>query len=100
MSPALGLNDDFLDLLRALVEAEVEFMVVGRYAMAVHGVPRATGNLDVVVRSSAANAARMLAALRSFGAPLDARSVGESLRPPTNKHLQRTESVSLVSRSA
>ena len=78
MSPSLGLNDDFLDLLRALVEAEVEFMVVGAYAMAVHGVPRATGDLDVVVRPSAANAARVLAALRSFGAPLDAQGVGEN----------------------
>jgi len=77
MSPAPGLNDDFLDLLRALVEAEVEFVVVGAHAMAVHGVPRATGDLDVVVRPSGENASRLLTALRAFGAPLDAHGVGE-----------------------
>lgn len=83
MSPAhrfndkLGFNEDFLDLLRALVEAGVEFVVVGAHAMAAHGVPRATGDLDVVVRPSAANAARVVAALRSFGAPLDAHGVRE-----------------------
>src|ERR1041384_6826048 len=78
MSPALGLNEDFLDLLRALREAEVEFVVVGAHAMAVHGVPRATGDLDVVVRSSAENAARLVVALRAFGAPLDAHGVAEA----------------------
>lgn len=78
MSAALGLNDDFLDLLRAFVEAEVEFVVVGAHALAVHGVPRATGDLDVVVRPSAGNAARVVSALRSFGAPLDAHGVGET----------------------
>jgi hypothetical protein len=70
-----GFNDDFLDLLRALTETGAEFIVVGAHAMAVHGVPRATGDLDVVVRASADNAARVLAALRAFGAPVDAHGV-------------------------
>ena len=77
MSAAPGLNDDFLDLLRALVEAEVDFVVVGAHAMAVHGVPRATGDLDVVVRPSSENASRLLTALRAFGAPLDSHGIGE-----------------------
>jgi hypothetical protein len=40
-------NEDFRDLLGALVLANARFLVVGAHAMAVHGVPRATGDLDV-----------------------------------------------------
>jgi hypothetical protein len=43
------MNQDFVDLLRAFVEAEVRFLLVGAYALAVHGRPRATGDLDVWV---------------------------------------------------
>ena len=83
MTAAAGLNRDFLDLLRALVEAEVEFVVVGAHAMAYHGVPRATGDLDVLVRPSTENAARVVAALETFGAPLAAHGVeqGDFERP-------------------
>ncbi len=69
MTPS-GLNQDFLDLLAALRDSEAEFLVVGAHAMAVHGVPRATGDLDVWVRPTAENSARVLAALVRFGAPL------------------------------
>jgi hypothetical protein len=65
-----GLNDDFLDVLRALQVAGADFLVIGAHAMAVHGVPRATGDLDVWVRPSPANADRVLEALLRFGAPL------------------------------
>ncbi|HEV8241508.1 MAG TPA: hypothetical protein VGS57_19255 [Thermoanaerobaculia bacterium] len=77
MSPAPGFNDDFVDLLRALLQSGVEFVVVGAHAMAVHGVPRATGDLDLVVRPTTENARRLVAALRAFGAPLEAHGVGE-----------------------
>ncbi len=40
------MNEDFRDLLIELLDAEVRFLVVGAHAMAVHGVPRATGDLD------------------------------------------------------
>ena len=70
-----GFNDDFLDMLRALIEARVEFVVVGAHAMAVHGVPRATGDLDIVVRPSPDNAERVLVALAAFGAPVAAHGV-------------------------
>jgi hypothetical protein len=43
-------NEDFLDMFEALLEAEVEFIVVGAHALAVHGVPRATGDIDLFVR--------------------------------------------------
>lgn len=71
-----ALNDDFLDILRALLEADVEFVLVGAHAMAIHGVPRATGDIDLLVRPSDTNAARVIAALQRFGAPLAAHGVG------------------------
>lgn len=53
------MNEDFRDLLAALLEAQARFLVVGAHAMAVHGVPRATGDLDVWIASDADNAARV-----------------------------------------
>lgn len=78
MKGASGFAPDFVDMLRALAETGAEFLVVGAHAMAVHGVPRATGDLDVLVRPSADNAVRVLAALRSFGAPVDSHGVSEA----------------------
>jgi hypothetical protein len=63
-------NDDFRDLLAALLAAEARFLVVGAHAMAVHGVPRATGDLDVWVAADSGNAGRVWAALLRFGAPI------------------------------
>jgi len=63
-------NEDFLDLLASLVAESARFMVVGAHAMAVHGVPRATGDLDVWVDSGGGNTERVLAALMRFGAPV------------------------------
>lgn len=70
MSVEAGLNPDFLDLLDAFTKAQVEFIVVGAHALAAHGVVRATGDLDVWVRPSAENAARVVTGLTAFGAPL------------------------------
>lgn len=75
MTEASGLNRDFRDMIAALVTEGVDFVVVGAHAMAVHGVPRATGDLDVLVRPSEKNAERVVAALRTFGAPVDAHGV-------------------------
>ena len=69
------MNEDFLDLLGALIAAEARFLVVGAHAMAVHGVPRATGDLDVWVSTEAANADRVWEALLRFGAPVAAMGV-------------------------
>ncbi len=63
------LNPDFRDMLSAFIEQGVEFLVVGGYALAAHGLPRATKDLDLWVRPSAENAARVLHALETFGAP-------------------------------
>lgn len=72
------LNDDFRDLLACLRDAHVDFVIVGAHALAAHGLPRATGDLDVLVRPDAANASRVYRALAQFGAPLDAHGVTES----------------------
>ena len=65
------LNPDFRDMLSALNEEGVEYLVVGAYALAAHGIPRATGDLDFWVRNSHDNVLRLLRALESFGAPTD-----------------------------
>jgi len=71
-------NEDFRDLLDALVEAEARFLVVGAYAMAIHGVPRATGDLDVWILPEPSNADRVWNALQAFGAPLGETGVSRA----------------------
>jgi len=63
-------NDDWFDLLKSLLAAEARFLVIGAHAMAVHGVPRGTQDLDVWVEPTAENAGRVWRALAAFGAPL------------------------------
>jgi len=63
-------TDDWLDLLVALLDAEARFLVIGAHAMAVHGVPRGTQDLDVWVEPTPENAERVWRALAGFGAPL------------------------------
>ena len=75
------MNQDFVDLLRAFSAHEVRFLVVGAYALAVHGRPRATGDLDVWVDATPENAERILAALKAFGAPLSGVSADDFSRP-------------------
>jgi hypothetical protein len=64
------LNPDYRDMLSAFADAEVEYLLVGAYALAAHGHPRATGDMDLWVRRSSENAERVLQALSVFGAPL------------------------------
>jgi len=70
-------NEDFRDLLTALLGAEARFLVVGAHAMAVHGVPRATGDLDVWIARDPTNVGRVWAALTRFGAPVAALGVSQ-----------------------
>lgn len=65
------MNRDFVDLLRALSDAEARFLVVGAFAVGRYAQPRATGDLDLWIDRAPANAARVFAALRAFGAPLE-----------------------------
>jgi hypothetical protein len=71
------LNEDFLDLLSALLDERVRFLVVGAHAMAVHGVPRATGDLDVWIATDIHNVQHAWVALVRFGAPLAAMGVSQ-----------------------
>lgn len=75
------MNEDFLDLLRALYAADARFLVVGAYAVSVHAEPRTTGALDIWVESTSDNALRVHRALQSFGAPLDQLTVGDLEQP-------------------
>ena len=75
MTAESGFNDDFVDMLRALVESGTEFLVVGAHALALHGVPRSTGDLDIWVRSTPGNAQRVLGALEAFGAPIQKHGI-------------------------
>jgi hypothetical protein len=64
-------NSDFRDLLAALNAAGAEYLVVGAHALAAHGHPRASKDLDVWVHATVDNAERTYRALAAFGAPLD-----------------------------
>jgi hypothetical protein len=65
------LNPNFRDILVALNDEGAEYLVVGAYAMAAHGCPRSTGDIDFWIRPTSENAARVWAALTLFGAPMD-----------------------------
>lgn len=60
------MNPDFVDLSRAFVAADVRFLVVGAYALALHGRPRATGDLDLWVDATPDNAERVMSGLAAF----------------------------------
>src|SRR4051794_17098135 len=75
------MHQDFLDLLRAFIDRDVRFLIVGAYALGVHGRPRATGDLDVWVDPTPDNAARIMDALEAFGAPLQEVTTADFSRP-------------------
>jgi hypothetical protein len=68
-------NDDFEDLVVAFERAAVAFVIVGAHALAVEGLPRATGDLDLLVRASRETAQRVFAALVAFRAPVHAHGI-------------------------
>lgn len=75
MTAESGLNEDFTDLLRELNHHDVQFLLIGAHAMAAHGVPRATGDMDIFYATDDANITKLLDALRAFGAPIDSHGV-------------------------
>jgi hypothetical protein len=83
------MNPDFLDLLRSLLAADARFMVVGAYAVGVHGRPRATKDLDVWVEPSVENAPRVITALLDFGAPLMGLTAKDLETPGTGLQVGR-----------
>ncbi|MEJ7599670.1 MAG: hypothetical protein WKG01_17315 [Kofleriaceae bacterium] len=71
------MNRHFSEILSELSVAGVEYLVVGAFAVAAHGNPRATGDIDIWIRPTRENAERVLVALRAFGAPLYELSVDD-----------------------
>lgn len=68
----MDLAPDFDEFCASLTARGVEFLVVGAYAVAYHGAPPFTGDLDVLVRPTVENGRRLIAAIREFGFPTDA----------------------------
>jgi hypothetical protein len=64
------LNQDYKDILLCLNRQEVEYLLIGAYAMAAHGYPRATGDIDIWINSDTENAVKVFRALAEFGAPM------------------------------
>lgn len=63
----MEIHNDFKELLELFNKHKVEYIVVGGYALAFHGVPRFTGDIDLFVRPARENAKRILVALDEFG---------------------------------
>jgi len=64
-------NPHYKELLQLLNEFQVEYLIVGGYAVMKYGEPRYTKDLDVWVNNSPENSARLVAALKKFGAPIE-----------------------------
>ena len=67
---AMELTEDWKEFLRLLESHNVEYMIVGGIAVAFHGYPRATGDLDIFYASSSAK--QLAAAIQEFGFPVEA----------------------------
>jgi hypothetical protein len=61
------LTEDFREFLRLLNANRVDYLVVGGFAVGLHGYPRATVDLDIWIRATKPNAERVVDALRTFG---------------------------------
>ena len=63
----MNLHNDLNEFIGLLISHKVDFLVVGGHAVAFHGYPRYTGDIDVLVRPESDNARRVLAVLAEFG---------------------------------
>ena len=63
----MTLEKDFIEFIELLNKHEVEYLVVGGYAMGLHGVPRTTGDIDFWIRTSESNAEKMVQVIDEFG---------------------------------
>ena len=63
----MDVQPDFKELLALLNAHQVNYLIVGGYALAFHGSPRMTGDIDIFIQPNAANAKRVFAALHKFG---------------------------------
>lgn len=95
----MDLATDFDEFIGSLTAHGVEFVVVGAYALAFHGAPRFTGDLDILIEPTRENAARLIAALDAFGFPVenltpeaiaDPRRMLQMGVPPVQIHVMST----------
>jgi predicted nucleotidyltransferase len=75
------LHPDFRDMLSELNSSEVDFMLVGAYAMAAHGFPRSTGDIDIWIRADEETAPKVYDCLVRFGAPMHVLTVSDLSKP-------------------
>jgi hypothetical protein len=92
----MDLAPDFDEFIESLIVHGAEFLIVGAYALAFHGAPRFTGDLDILIRPTDENTSRVLAAIRAFGFPIqnlqpfdlaDPRRMLEMGVPPVQIHI-------------
>ena len=77
------LNRDYKEMLSLLLDNRVEFLLVGAYALATHGFPRATADIDIFVKADTENASKLYKTLEKFGAPLENVSPDDLAEPGT-----------------
>ena len=65
----MDLAKDFREFCSLLNENEIDYLIVGGYAVAFHGAPRATGDIDILIRPEPEHVERLLAAVKQFGFP-------------------------------
>ncbi|MFZ0132586.1 MAG: hypothetical protein WAK95_08575 [Desulfobacterales bacterium] len=79
--PVANLPQDFKEFLRLLNSHGVEYLLIGGYAVAYHGYPRATADMDIWVAMEPENANKIVAALKEFGFDLPELSTDLFLIP-------------------
>ena len=77
------LNQDYKEMLSTLLEEDVKFLLVGAYALAAHGYPRATGDIDIFVQPNETNAEKVYKALVKFGVPIQDITIEDFSTPGT-----------------
>lgn len=77
----MDLAPDFNEFIASLNAHGVEFLIVGAYALAIHGAPRFTGDLEIFIRPTHDNAVRLLEAVRAFGFPVQELTADALLDP-------------------
>lgn len=85
----MPLSKDLREFLALLNSNEVEYLVVGAFAVAYHGFPRFTADLDLLIRPTAENAARIIHTLSQFG--FGSLNIGRKAQPerPPDSHFRR-----------
>ena len=84
----MEVQPDFRELLALLNEHKVDYLIVGGYALAFHGAPRFTGDIDIFVRPELENAKRVLKALAEFGFTFSNLHLDDSVLPTMKRKSQ------------